>query len=101
MIIALYFLAIIGAAVLVLAVVGCYMICVDAFLDWRREPHRRSFYEGEQRVRNSITSDSWWFSESPETMELIANLGRGMDVSDAREKWRKSREETAVSETAK
>lgn len=36
-------------------------------------------------------SDSWWFSEDPATMNLLVNMARGLDVSEARERWRAER----------
>lgn len=91
MMIALYFLAIIGGLVVATAAVVACCLVVESFQDWRHEPHQRSFYEGQQHTRNQLQNDAWWFSESPETMELIQELARGRSVSDVREKWRRDR----------
>lgn len=93
MIIALLVLATIGSIVVLVATVAALGMAYDAFLEWRREPHYRSFQEGCEHARNRMMNDAWWFSESPETMTLIQELARGVNVSDAREKWRKSRAE--------
>jgi hypothetical protein len=86
-----WLLAIIGGFVSLCAVAALVAISVNAFRDWRSEPHQRSFYEGGQEARNRLMNDAWWFSESPETCELLRDLGRGVNVSDARDKWRKAR----------
>jgi hypothetical protein len=80
----------VGAIVIVAAVVfGCLWF-VDGFLDWRKEPHQRSFLEGRANERNRLLQDSWWFSESPATCELLRDLGNQLSVYEAREKWRKA-----------
>lgn len=88
---ALWVLILAGAAATALALGLAYIFAIDAFRDWRHTPHYRSFYEGGEHARNKLAADSWWFSESPETQELLADLARGKDVSEAREKWRRSR----------
>lgn len=96
MIILFSILAAVGAVVAVVAAFGIFALGVTAFRDWRHEPHQRSHYEGFKDALNRLGNDSWWFSESPETMQLLADLSRGVDVSQAREKWRKARESTEV-----
>lgn len=91
MFISLCFLVTVGAVVTILAGVGLCIFAVDQFFEWRHAPHQRSYRQGEAAAYNHLANDSWWFSESQETMELLANLARGMSVSDAREKWRKAR----------
>lgn len=81
-----------GAALLIFAVCCLWVMAVDAFMEWKHEPHQRSFYEGMEHVRNGLRSDSWWFSESLETQQLVMDLASGMSVSDARDKWRKARQ---------
>jgi hypothetical protein len=91
-------LAIVGAIVAVCAAVLCCMWVWDSLLEWRHEPHQRSFLEGFQDARNRLQNDAWWFGESPETMQLLAELARGVPVSDAREKWRRARASNAAAE---
>jgi hypothetical protein len=93
MAIAFWFLAVIGAAVAGLAVVAGFALAFDTFLDWRHAPHQRSFYEGHERLKSQLMHDSWWFSESPETMTLLQDLSRGLSVDTARDKWRRARKE--------
>lgn len=88
---ALWVLVAVGAAVVLVAMWLAVMMAVAAFLDWRKEPHRRSYCEGQADQSNRLANDAWWFSESPETCELLRNLARGMNVSEAREAWRKMR----------
>jgi hypothetical protein len=85
------FLILIGSGFLVLSLMWFAAFTWSAFLDWRHAPHFRSFCEGQENVRNRLVTDSWWFGESPETQGLLADLGCGVDVSRAREKWRKAR----------
>lgn len=91
MIIAVYFLAIIGGLVIATAAACACCLAYEAFFDWRHEPHQRSYLEGREDAGQRLQNDAWWFSESPETMTLLQDLGRGMNVSEAREKWRKAR----------
>lgn len=90
--IASYVLMVTGAIVLLFAVVAIAVIAYDAFTDWMATPNKRSFDDGCAHVRHRLLSDAWWFGESPETMVLLQDIARGMDVSQAREKWRKARE---------
>lgn len=91
MIIAVYFLAIIGGVVIATATICACCLAYEAFFDWRHEPHQRSYLEGREDAGQRLQNDAWWFSESSETMLLLQDLGRGMNVSEAREKWRKAR----------
>ncbi len=86
-------LVIIGGLVVTIAAGFAVMLAITAFLDWRHEPHQRSFYEGGVDFRNRLANDAWWFSESPETCELLRELARGVNVSEARDRWRKARKE--------
>ena len=95
--IAVYFLAIVGGTVLVTAAGGICCLACEAFFDWRREPHHRSYLEGRHDAGQRLQNDAWWFSESPETMILLQELGRGVNVSDAREKWRAARAKAEAS----
>ncbi len=89
-----WILACVGAVGAVCAAVVCVAMVVDAYLEWRNEPHQRSFYEGTQKVRLQLANDSHWFSECPATQELLSALACGRDVSAAREQWRKARATT-------
>jgi hypothetical protein len=92
----LYIMASIGCLVATAAGVWLFIASMESLRDWRREPHQWSFLEGQQHARNRLANDSWWFSESPETCELLRDLSRGVDVSTAREKWRKAQEAKAM-----
>jgi len=91
------FLAVIGGVACLLALVMIGYSAVSAFLglldDYNRQ---RYFSRGSDFVRNRFLADAWWFSESPETCALIADLASGMDVSTARDKWRMAREEQST-----
>jgi hypothetical protein len=94
-------------AVVVLAIVGGGVVCVAIFAagivawnwlcEWHHTPHVRSYAAGFDDARNRLLGDAWWFGESPETCELLRDLARGVDVSQAREKWRKAKSITEAS----
>jgi hypothetical protein len=89
------FLLLIGAATaLSFAVVGC-LWCISYVLEWFEKTDWRSFAagreDGKEVVLNRFRADAWWFSESPETTQLISELANGVNVSEAREHWRKAR----------
>ena len=90
----------VGAAVIVCAVIGLLAAGVGSLLEWKASPHQRSFNEGFQQARHILGQDSYWFSEDDVTMQLLADLGKGTSVSDARDRWRQSRAKAAAAESA-
>ena len=85
-------LMLLGAVVAVIVALWLCVYAREEFLDWRHEPHARSFDEGCEHVRNRLLNDAWWFGESPETMRLVQDLARGVSVAEARDNWRKVRD---------
>lgn len=56
--------------------------------------------EGRLDERYRLSQAAYWFSEDLPTYHLLTDLGKGMHVTDAREKWRREREAaTAAGET--
>jgi hypothetical protein len=87
----LYVLAAIGIGVVALAAIVSCIVAFCWFLDWKHDPHYPSFDEGVQHARDQLAGDSWWFSECEPTSQLIRDLASGIDVADARCRWREKR----------
>lgn len=89
---AFWALAVVGAIVLLIG--GFAVVCVAllAFNDWRSKSTSSTYGNGYVDALNRLRNDAWWFSESPETCELLQDLANRMHVEAARSKWRKARE---------
>jgi hypothetical protein len=88
---AFYVLSVVGTVVMIALCTLLVAWLVNALLDWRHEPHHRSFHQGRSHALNELANQAWWFGESPETMQLLLDLSRSVSTWDAREKWRKAR----------
>lgn len=93
--IAFWLVEIVGVVVILMGAIVAWVFFCDWLRDKYDEPHVPSYDEGYKQALNRLKSDSWWFSEDTVTMELICNLST-MNVSDAREIWRKARSEKQV-----
>ncbi len=49
-----------------------------------------------QRSRDILQAQAWWFNEDLATMRLIQDIGSGMEVQTARDRWRKARTDEMV-----
>ena len=90
-------LAGVGLLVAVCAAFCLFATAFDSFWNWRSLPHERSFLAGRADAGHRLFRDAWWFTESPETCELLQDLANGMEVSEARDKWRAARAKAEVS----
>lgn len=86
-------LNIVGAIVLLCGLAAVLCIGYTAFADRREKARSGSYGEGYVAALNRLRGDAWWFSESPETCELLQDLANRMHVESAREKWRKAKRE--------
>lgn len=94
---AIYSLVFVGAVFVLIVGAAAFIFACEWFRQWLKSRHEPSYWEGREDARNLLAQDAWWFSESPETCDLIRNLANGMGVDNAREKWRKARAESKVS----
>ncbi len=76
-------------------------ICAGVFLTIVNVWHStiaRIEQRGEARTRewlkNNLRTASWWFSEDPPTQKLLGDLAE-LNEYEARERWRKNRQESA------
>lgn len=85
----------VGAGTVVLSAGLVAVLCIGyaTFEDLRAKSTSGSYGEGYADALKRLRGDAWWFSESPETCELLQDLANRMHVEAAREKWRKAKRE--------
>lgn len=81
----------IGALVLLVIIASLVFLSLERLRRWWLNPHAPSVDHGFKLSQERLIGDSWWFSESPATMQLLRDLASGVNVSVARDTWRKSR----------
>lgn len=94
-------------AVGILTVSAVVLFSFAVFLDWcskmldkvQSSKEARIRNEAEEEYRQIMHSDAYWFSEDVPTMNLLKRLADGECVSEAREKWRRDRQNTQAIET--
>jgi hypothetical protein len=80
---------------------GCIVLFVVAIWSYihdhypPKRTYNKAYAEGRRDARFAILGESWWFSEDETTMLLLKDLSE-MNVSDARENWRKRRKENSA-----
>jgi hypothetical protein len=89
-----WFLVVTGAIVIAFGAVCICVLAIGWLGEYFERTHGPSYEAGREFERYRLMSDSWWFSESPATTNLLQDLARdGASVYAVRERWRKARAE--------
>jgi hypothetical protein len=89
------FLAFVGAATTACGLAVVVILTIGLSSELIEPENKKSFIEGGEAERSRLLSNSWWFSEHVPTMNLLADLAKGCDVSEARDRWREAMESEA------
>lgn len=93
------FLAVTGAAVIIVGVLLVVAQCVCLLLAHQKDVANRTFEAGMKHYADSLMQASWWFSEDEAVMHLIQGLADSRSPDDVRQKWRQERAQLKLKES--